>query len=123
MQKAKLYARATILLIGLLGTSVIGQVQPPSHDSGVLVVHVTDAFEGAPIPRAFVFLHGRGGAGDRVVRLDPEGRFKATVPVGLYDLFVAADGFTPACIVVSIEAGEAAQPSFKLTPDLEHLVP
>ncbi len=50
--------------------------QRSSPVMGKLVGDVADAFEGAPIPQAFVFVRGWGGVGDRVVELSAKGGFE-----------------------------------------------
>jgi hypothetical protein len=60
---------------------------------GKLVGDVADAFEGAPVPQAFVFVRGWGGVGDRVVELSAKGGFELPLAPGPYDVFVAAQGF------------------------------
>jgi hypothetical protein len=66
---------------------------------------VADEAEAAPIKYAFVFVHGKSGKADITAKLDERGGFDLRLPVGLYDVFVAADGFSPTCKKVEITAG------------------
>jgi hypothetical protein len=88
---------------------------------GKLVGDVADAFEGAPIPQAFVFVRGWGGVGDRVVELSAKGGFELPLAPGPYDVFVAAQGFAPACKKVAIVSGRSVQLKAKLRVDSEHM--
>jgi len=89
--------------------------------TGKLVGDVADAFEGAPVPRALVFVRGWGGVGDRVVELSSKGRFETSLPPGIYDLFVAAQGFTPMCKKVAIVSGRSIEFKVRLRADSEHM--
>ncbi len=88
---------------------------------GTLDGSVVDATENAPIPYAFVFVHARRGA-DRTLRVGSHGEFHVELTPGIYDVFVAASGFSPTCKAVSIRGGETVQFSPKLRADSEHLV-
>jgi hypothetical protein len=69
------------------------RAQQSSPIMGKLVGDVADAFEGAPLPQAFVFVRGWGGVGNRVVELSAKGGFELPLAPGPYDVFVAAQGF------------------------------
>ena len=64
-----------------------------SHESGVRgrVVGTVDLI---PIRNAYIVVH-RDGAADAHVRADATGRYAVPLPVGIYDVFIAADGFSP----------------------------
>jgi hypothetical protein len=66
------------------------RAQQSSPIIGKLVGDIADASEGAPVPRAFVFVGGWGGVGDRVVELSAKGGFELSLAPGPYDVFVAA---------------------------------
>ena len=104
----------------LLCTTVAAQTKQPDL-TGHLRGSVADAAEAAAINYAFVFVHGSSGKGDITVRLDGHGKFDLRLPVGLYDIFVAADGFSPACKRVEITAGRTTTFDVNLQPDSEHL--
>lgn len=102
---------------------LMGRAQTKSDTShpGILSGDVADAFENAPIPGAVVFLRRQGKREIIPVELDSGGKFESSLEPGLYDIFVAANGFTPACKVVSIEPDKKIQFSPRLAPDLEHM--
>jgi hypothetical protein len=97
------------------------RAQQSSSITGKLVGNVADAFEGAPVPRAFVFVRGWGGVGDRVVELSSKGGFELPLPPGIYDVFVAAQGFTPMCKKVAIVSGRSVEFKARLRVDSEHM--
>jgi hypothetical protein len=68
------------------------RAQQSSPIMGKLVGDVADAFDGAPVPQAFV-LFVVGVVGDRVVELSAKGGFELPLAPGPYDVFVAAQGF------------------------------
>jgi hypothetical protein len=82
---------------------------------------VVDEAEAAPIKYAFVLVHGALGKENITVKIDEHGRFNLRLAVGLYDVFVAADGFAPKCNTVEISAARAATFDVRLQPDNEHL--
>jgi Carboxypeptidase regulatory-like domain len=97
--------------------------QSKSNNSltGMLVGQVADQAENAAIPRAIVFLRRQGEKEIVTLALDSNGKFKSRLATGLYDVFVAADGFVPMVKVVSIEPGKTTQYSPRLRPDSEHM--
>jgi Carboxypeptidase regulatory-like domain len=100
--------------------AVVAQNKQPDL-SGNLRGSVADEAETAPIKYAFVLVHGKSGKGDITVKLDEHGGFDLRLAVGLYDVFVAADGFSPTCKKVEITAGHTTSFDVKLQPDSEHL--
>jgi hypothetical protein len=110
----------TILFV-LCCLVIIARAQSPTQGKGSLVVAAADVVEGAAIPHAFVYIHGRGGKRDSILRLRPSGQSEISLTPGLYDLFVAADSFVPTCKVIEIVAGHTARFSAKLRADDEHL--
>jgi hypothetical protein len=97
------------------------RAQQSSPIMGKLVGDVADAFEGAPVPQAFVFVRGWGGVGDRVVELSAKGGFELPLAPGPYDVFVAAQGLAPVCKKVAIVSGRSVQLKAKLRVDSEHM--
>jgi hypothetical protein len=74
----------------------------------------------APIQNAYVLLH-RSHTTDMTVQTDERGQFTVDLSPGLYDIFVASDGFTPSCKVIKIIASKAVHPGFVLQVDMEHM--
>jgi hypothetical protein len=98
-----------------------GQAQR-SGAQGILTGVVADNAENAPIPYAFVYVHGgyRKARFDASVPIEGAGRFRVTLTPGLYDVFVAAAGFAPTCTVVSIRPARVTHFEPRLKPDLAH---
>ena len=63
---------------------------------------VVDQGGHAPVQNAYVFVH-RNRATDKTVRTDASGRYSIELPPDIYDIFIAADGFAPACRKVKVE--------------------
>jgi hypothetical protein len=103
-----------------LCVTVVAQSKRP-YLTGNLSGSVVDAVEVAPIKYAFVLVHGRSETRDITVKPDEHGRFDLRLAVGLYDVFVAADGFSPACKKVEITADHRTTFDVRLQPDTQHL--
>lgn len=88
---------------------------------GVLTGTVADEPENAPIRNAFIYVHGGARRLDVVPTVDGKGQFRAVVPPGLYDVFVAAGGFAPTCKRISVEPGKTTTYDPRLGADIEHL--
>jgi hypothetical protein len=97
------------------------QQRPNAATEGALVGTVADKVENAPIPHAFVYVHGGPRKADSVPPVDGLGRFQVSLAPGLYDVFVASPGFLPTCVVVSIESGKTTKYEPRLGADNEHL--
>ena len=65
---------------GVLSTGVMGKV--------------VDNSEQAPIRNAYVLAHKDGGT-DVYTRTDALGHYAVSLPLGIYDVFISADGFSP----------------------------
>jgi hypothetical protein len=53
---------------------------------------------------------------------DEPGDFELKLAPGLYDIFIAADGFAPGCKVIEIKASsQGTRYRVKLEPDFEHM--
>lgn len=63
---------------------------------------IVDKFERAPIGNAFVLLQNRQ-AGDKDVRSDGTGLYHIELLPGVYDVFVSAEGFSPACKKIEVD--------------------
>ena len=77
--------------------------------------------ERAPIKYAFVLVHQHSGSDDHKANIDSKGRFNMRLAPGLYDVFVAADGFAPDCKRVKVVMGKTTTFNVALSPDIEHL--
>jgi Carboxypeptidase regulatory-like domain len=75
----------------------------------------------APIENAFVLVHRGSDKADVTAKLDEKGRFELPLSPGYYDVFVAADGFSPFCKKVEISANSIATLKAILRPDSEHM--
>jgi hypothetical protein len=64
-----------------------------AHASGVSG-RVVESVQHVPIRNAYVLAHGVGGP-DVHVRTDAEGKYAVPLPLGIYDVFISADGFSP----------------------------
>ena len=93
------------------------QLGPP-ESRGTLKGDVVDA-EGAPIQTAFVLVH-RSTADDKHGYPDQRGSFEIDLTPGLYDIFIAADGFAPQCKVIEIKAFQLMSYHAILQVDAEH---
>ncbi len=99
----------------------VARTQPANRNSGILTGDIADGIEGAPIPSAFVLVHGGGGRPDAVVKLDRTARFSVSLAPGNYDIFVAAEGFAPTCRRVSVVAGRTTRYAPRLKANEETL--
>ena len=59
--------------------------------------------ERAPIGNAFVLVHSRQG-GDKDLRSDGAGIYEIELLPGIYDVFISAAGFSPACKKIEVDA-------------------
>lgn len=114
----RLIPAVTFLLLTCI--TAVAQAKP-SDRKGNLSGSVTDLAENAPIKYAFVLVHGKAESANIIVKLDARGRFDVRLAAGLYDVFVAADGFSPACKRLKIVVGKTTVYDAKLQPDSEHL--
>ena len=73
------------------------RAQQSSPIMGKLVGDVADAFEGAPVPQAFVFVRGWGGVGDRVVELSAKGGFELPLAPGFLRCIRRSSGLLLQC--------------------------
>ena|SRR5579859_1154781 len=112
-----------VFLISLLFCCVASVgAQQSTRSSGKLVGDVVYAFDGVPIPDAFVFVRGWGGVGNKVVALDAKGGFELPLPPGLYDVLVAAPAFVPICKRIAVITGQSYEFKARLRMDEEHMV-
>jgi hypothetical protein len=98
-----------------------------SEPQTAITVRVTDS-EGAVIARARVYIHwdsssrelgvvGDGSTNDVSALSDNTGMYSAKIPVGFYDVFVSAPGFTPIAAKVFVKEDEKATLNAKLYVD------
>jgi hypothetical protein len=113
-------AVAACLLVGCL--SVVPQAARQGQGpGGRLEGDVADLAENAPIRYAFVLVHSGLRKEDIRVKVDENGRYDLQLPPGLYDVFVAAEGFAPFCKKVGVFVGRTTTVRARLKPDAEHL--
>jgi hypothetical protein len=110
-----------LLMTAVLATSfaLATPAQQDSNENGTLKGNVRDAAD-APIQTAFILVH-RSGTSDVSVHPDGRGDFQLKLAAGLYDIFVAADGFTPRCKVIEMKPSQVTSYRAKLKPDSEHM--
>jgi len=85
------------MIVGLLLlTNLLGE--NPSGLKG----RVVDQGEHASIRNVYILAHRTGGT-DKTVRTDASGKYSIELPPDIYDVFISADGFAPACRKVKIE--------------------
>lgn len=119
MRRAARFVTAfTFLLLACLTATPQAK---PSDSKGNLIGSVADLAENAPIEYSFVLVHGKAENGNITVKPDVRGRFDVRLAAGLYDVFVAADGFSPVCRKIRIVAGQTTAFDARLQPDSEHL--
>jgi hypothetical protein len=58
---------------------------------------VVDRARGERIPNAYVVIHNNTTVTDTVVRSDNDGKWRGSIPPGVYNIFVASPGFAPHC--------------------------
>jgi hypothetical protein len=94
------------VISSLTATAAGGQTQPKPAE-GKLTGEVANATANTPIAKAFVLVHQPEGKKDFIVKVS-NGKFELSLPPGLYDVFVSASGFAPACKRIKISAGQSA---------------
>ena len=93
-QSLRLISTVLVLL-----SPCISQTQEQSGIRGTIV----DKSERAPIGNGFVLVHSRQ-TGDRDVLTDRTGIYDIELPPGIYDIFISAAGFSPACKKLRVNA-------------------
>lgn len=63
---------------------------------------VVDTIEHAPIRNAYVLAH-RDGSMDKTTRTDGTGSYSIELPPGIYDVFISASAFSPACRKIDVQ--------------------
>lgn len=113
---------ALLLLTSFAITSSAAR-QNTGNKAGILSGVVADKAENAPIPYAFVYVHGsyKKALFDAAVPITAAGRFRVSLGPGVYDVFVAAAGFAPTCTSISIQAGKVTDFEPRLGPDFANL--
>jgi hypothetical protein len=95
-----------------------GAQPAPAGQACPLHVQVTDE-DGTALPKAFVLVHNERGTNQQATP-DREGQVKMSLRSGLYDLFVAAPGFTPVAQVVDLRTCKPQNVNLMMTLDAEH---
>lgn len=86
-----------LVLLQVTGSEPQPTIEPPPqpapgpHDTGVRGTVVNGS---NPIPNAYVLAH-RDGEVDVHARTDAHGKYAIPLPLGIYDVFISADGFSP----------------------------
>ena len=88
------FAFATIIGLALCGAQ--------AEDQTGLRGRVVDKSERVPIRNVFVLVHSRNGD-DPHVRTDRAGIYEFQLPPGVYDVFLSAEGFSPACRKIEVK--------------------
>ena len=109
------------VLIMLAGYSMALLAQTPKSLQGTLSVNVTDAVENARTSNVITIVHPQGAPPIKQILKFEGAKFETSLKPGLYDVFVAAPGFKPACTVISVKDGETATYSPRLRVDDEHM--
>lgn len=90
------------LLVAALAVLFAGGTLLSENASG-LRGKVVYQFDRKPIHNAYVLVH-QNAATDAHVRTDENGKYLIELPVGTYDVFISAEGYSPICRKVEIEA-------------------
>lgn len=97
-----------------------------SQTEGRLVVSVTIGDDKQPYSNAVVYVRGYrpqyNGETSTILQASQKGRFEASLPPGLYDIFVSDASSIPMCKRVEIVANETEHYTASLTADVEHLM-
>jgi len=108
--------RRVLLVAMLVGMTVLGGAQGPAAKTGLF----RGAVEGPgklPIPNAYVLVH-LGEKPDLVVTLNPEtATFSVKIEPGVYDVLIAAVGFSPIAKKIEIADGHTTTVRVQLKPD------
>lgn len=113
-----------VLLAGFFPAGRVAHAGSPSEDDGTLVVLVTggDAYK-SPVNDAFVEAHGfvdkYHSEKSFVLKSSVAGRYEASLPPAVYDVFVSEGVSVPACKRVLVKAGSTT--SWNLQLELDHV--
>ncbi len=102
----------------LFGTFSPAAQPPAASQPCSLHVQITDE-DGKALPKAFVYVHNERGTNQQATP-DHTGRVKTGLRPGLYDVFVAAPGFTPQAQIVDLRSCKPQSLNLMLTLDTEH---
>jgi hypothetical protein len=69
---------------------------------------VTSEPEGAPVPRAHIFVLQSGKHAELAAETDDRGKFNIEVEPGFYNVFITAVGFSPTCTKIEVTARKPA---------------
>jgi hypothetical protein len=110
---------AAVSFAFLFSTFSLVAAQPASKPPVCsLHIQITDE-DGTALPKAFVYVHNERGTNQQAA-LDRTGKVKASLRPGLYDLFVAAPGFTPVAQIVDLRSCKPQSLNLMMTLDTEH---
>jgi hypothetical protein len=108
-----------VVLLFYMTLGSVAHAQTAAHSpTGKLSGDVADAAANAPVAKAFVLVHQPEGKKDFIVKVS-NGKFELALVPGRYDVFVSAEGFSPTCSRIRINAGETAayKPRLERTSD------
>ena len=108
-------------VIALVLLTSITALAQTVRGKGRLRGDVADAAENAPIKNAFVLVHSDSSKKDVPAKLNEHAQFSLMLVPGLYDVFVAAPGFSPVSKKIEISRDHTTIFKARLKPDEEHL--
>jgi len=103
--------RVLVLLLAFLPTGRAGDADSSSEKDGTLVVLLTasDAYK-SPVTNEYVKARGFApkyyANKSFVLKSSVAGRYEASLPPAVYDIFVSESGLVPACKRVLIKSGQ-----------------
>ncbi|SRR5258706_5876069 len=111
-----------LLLVAILTSGLAQDVTPPSQKDGVLVVLVTwGDTENTPATDVFAEAHGfvqkYRSEKSFVLKMSKPGQYEASLPPGVYDVFLSEGISVPRCRRVLITSGSTGYWTVKLETD------
>lgn len=86
-----------------------------ADSSGAVLPEATVRFHWDPAGSTVGLTSNVGIARDLVVKTDQQGRFKADLPPGFYDVFVSAMAFTPVCRKIRVAPTRVQELTFSMS--------
>jgi hypothetical protein len=116
-----------LLLLTIFVSAWQQKATPPSNKDGKLVVLVTwGDVDKTPANNAYVeaygFVREYGSEKSFVLRMSHPGRYEASLPPGVYDVFVSEGTSHPRCGRFLIKSGATQSWTVNLEIDREHLL-
>lgn len=110
-----------MIVVSLWGTDADAQPVPAARTCTVRG-QITDE-DGGRIATLYALIHNDARATNQQVIVDANGRFKAGLRPGLYDLFVSSPGLMPQAQVIDLRACKPMELHLMLPLDAEHPAP